>query len=468
MPNVQRNYGGFDYSNYLKTLEIYGTINAENIEILKHNNLDRISIKINEYRQNIKDKISNTLDSKVWPIYFSLILADSSYIEKDIRDDFANCSLSHILAVSGMHISYIIIGVSVLLNKILGKRCGRIVTIIVLILYTVLTGFTPSLARAIIMGIMTIISNLIYRRNDTWNFLFFSLFCILIYNPYLITNIGLQYSYIATIGIIIFNKHILKILNKRSNKLKKIKESISVLISAQIALFPLIIFHTNKFGIYFIITNLIVGFIIGPIIILGFIFLIVSILNFYFSKFLSPVVNFLIKTILFFSGIGKFPLAKIYVKTPSIWEIMIYYIFVFIISFLYKVKNDKTPNNSFLRVRWILAYIKYKYKIKKILTIYLITSIVLTSAFVFVNPIKLEINIVDVSQGDACFIITPQNKTILIDGGGSKGESFDVGKSTLLPYILDKGYTSIDYIFISHFDSDHVRRNFIYYGRNIS
>lgn len=85
MPNVQRNYGGFDYSNYLKTLEIYGTINAENIEILKHNNLDRISIKINEYRQNIKDKISNTLDSKVWPIYFSLILADSSYIEKDIK-----------------------------------------------------------------------------------------------------------------------------------------------------------------------------------------------------------------------------------------------------------------------------------------------------------------------------------------------------------------------------------------------
>ena len=53
MPNVQRNYGGFDYSNYLKTLEIYGTINAENIEILKHNNLDRIYIKINEYRKKI-------------------------------------------------------------------------------------------------------------------------------------------------------------------------------------------------------------------------------------------------------------------------------------------------------------------------------------------------------------------------------------------------------------------------------
>ena len=63
---------------------------------------------------------------------------------------------------------------------------------------------------------------------------------------------------------------------------------------------------------------------------------------------------------------------------------------------------------------------------------------------------------IDVGQGDCTFIVTPRNKTILIDGGGSSSDEFDVGKSTLLPYILDKGYTKIDYIFISHFDQDHV------------
>ena len=71
-------------------------------------------------------------------------------------------------------------------------------------------------------------------------------------------------------------------------------------------------------------------------------------------------------------------------------------------------------------------------------------------------PKKIKIHFIDVGQGDCTFIETPNDKTILIDGGGSMSSEFDVGESTLLPYILDRGYTKIDYIFISHFDQDHV------------
>lgn len=74
-----------------------------------------------------------------------------------------------------------------------------------------------------------------------------------------------------------------------------------------------------------------------------------------------------------------------------------------------------------------------------------------------ITPKNLKIHFVDVGQGDSTFIETPYGKTILIDGGGSSSKEFDIGKSTLLPYILDRGYTKIDYIFISHFDQDHVR-----------
>ena len=70
---------------------------------------------------------------------------------------------------------------------------------------------------------------------------------------------------------------------------------------------------------------------------------------------------------------------------------------------------------------------------------------------------KLEIHFVDVGQGDACLIITPLNKKILIDGGGSEFGSFNVGEKTLLPYLLDRRINKLDYIIISHFDSDHVR-----------
>ena len=65
---------------------------------------------------------------------------------------------------------------------------------------------------------------------------------------------------------------------------------------------------------------------------------------------------------------------------------------------------------------------------------------------------------IDVGQGDSCLIITPYKKSILIDGGGS--ESYNVGKNTLLPYLLDRGIKKIDYAIISHFDTDHVRADF--------
>ena len=79
---------------------------------------------------------------------------------------------------------------------------------------------------------------------------------------------------------------------------------------------------------------------------------------------------------------------------------------------------------------------------------------------------KLEVYFIDVGQGDATFIVTPHNKTILIDGGGSK--DFDVGKNTLLPYLLDRGYSSIDYLIPSHFDNDHIGRFTICNARNKS
>ena len=72
-------------------------------------------------------------------------------------------------------------------------------------------------------------------------------------------------------------------------------------------------------------------------------------------------------------------------------------------------------------------------------------------------PNDLKIYFIDVGQGDSTLIVTPTNKKILIDGGGSS--TYDVGKNTLIPYLLDRKIKEIDYVIISHFDQDHVRRN---------
>lgn len=94
---------------------------------------------------------------------------------------------------------------------------------------------------------------------------------------------------------------------------------------------------------------------------------------------------------------------------------------------------------------------KYKYKIICIVVLISISSFIIN----FI-PSNLNIYFIDVGQGDSTLIKTVQNKTILIDGGGSEFGSFDVGKNTLLPYLLDRGISKINYLMVSHFDSDHV------------
>lgn len=454
-PQESRNYGGFNYKNYLKTLNIYGSVDVTNIDVLEKSS--NFFSKINNLKESIKLNAKKIFSENAYSLFLGLILADNSVISDNVENDFRNSGISHVLSVSGMHISYIIIGISKFFNKLVGKKYGKVLTIGVLIFYIFITGFIPSLFRASFMGIMILVSSLLHRKNDLWNTIFFSLLVILLYNPYLITNIGLQLSYLGTVGIILFSKNILKFLNKEQENKSKIKETIAVSISAQIAILPFTFFHFNTFGIYFLIANLLINFIIGPTIIVGFILFIFMIFGMSIAGIISPIFNFLIELVLLISKIGTLPLAKLYIRTPTVLEIIVFYIIVFLINLIYIVKTKKILSASLLRVKWIYDLLKYKLRtnMKKTIAVVLISSLVFRLMF-FVIPQKLQLHFLDVGQGDSCFIVTPNNKTILIDGGGSEFGSFDVGENTLLPYILDRGYTCIDYILISHFDSDHV------------
>lgn len=118
------------------------------------------------------------------------------------------------------------------------------------------------------------------------------------------------------------------------------------------------------------------------------------------------------------------------------------------------------PNRKGRRFEKILLNkLKNKKLQKKLIAMTLI--IIFIFQIIKILPSTLKIYFIDVGQGDSTLIITPNHKTILIDGGGSEtNESYDVGKNTLLPYLLDRGITKLDYILISHFDSDHVRTDY--------
>ena len=474
-PEKRRNYKGFDYSNYLKQLKIYGTMKISNVKVIEERKANPIFQISNEIQTKIISNTKEALDEETSAILLGLILGNKDDIDKNIEENFRSAGMAHILAVSGMHVTYVILGLSLIMKKILGKRKNYIFCICVLIVYMFITNFSASVTRAGVMGIIMILSKIFYRKNDIYTALSISLFIILIYNPFLIQSLGLLLSYGGVIGIIILNKSILSILKnikiknkaykyfikpKIQNFLDKIKEIISVSISVQIFIFPITIYNLNTFNPYFFISNLLLSLVIGPIIIIGFLFIIVILINYQITKLFIEPIKIGIKILIFISKIGKLPFSKIYIPTLSLFSIFIYYFIIAILLAIYKIYSAKKPNMSQIRAKNLIALIKFKIKnnMKKVKTLIIIICVVIiVISFI---PKNLKIYFIDVGQGDSTLIVTPHNKTILIDGGGSENSDYDIGQNTLLPYILDRGFISIDTIIISHFDSDHVRSDY--------
>ena len=470
-PEKQRNYKGFDYSEYLKQLKIYGTIRCKKVQVLSKKQANKMFQISNQIYNKIISNTKKILKEETSSVLLGLILGDKQDIDEGTQENFRNASMSHILAVSGMHVAYVILGVKLIFKGLIGKRNTNILNIIILIFYMFITNFSPSITRAGIMGILILFSKLIYRKNDIYTSLSISLFLILIYNPFLIQNLGLQLSYGGVVGIVIFNKSILKFLKniKVKNKVYKyrikpkiqkyldqIKEIISVSISVQIAILPIILYNLNTVNPYFLISNLVLSLLIGPIVILGFLFIIIVCLNTAIAEIISPIISIGIKILNFISNIGKLPFSKNYVPTPSLFSILIYYLFLIVLFFVYNIYSSKKPNKTQIRAKNLIALMKIKLRQNRSKVKYILAIIIFLSLAIKLIPENLKIHFIDVGQGDSSLIITPQNKTILIDGGGSSSSDFDVGKSTLIPYILDRGFIKIDVVIISHFDQDHI------------
>lgn len=463
---TRRNYKGFDYSQYLKTKNIYGICKTDvnSLKVLKEDSCFVTNMWINKLRNALKNNLRTLLPSDTASIAIALFLGDSSLIEDTQKQTFSNASLSHVLAISGMHVTYVIVGCSWILNRF-DKRKSKYVFIVFLIFFAQLVGGSPSVIRAVIMSSIMIVSKIFYRKSDVINNISISCFIILIINPYNILNLGFQLSFLGTLGIVLFNKKIEEYLddlhfdkyklsnkNKKHNKsetinknkstnLKKLKSLIITSISANILILPILIYNFNIFSVTFLFSNILISPILGIIFLIGYITVIISVASIKiaipFAKFLNILIKIFNYIAIFSSNIE---ITRVLVTTPNIITVVLYYIAI-IYFFYYR---SKVINN-----------INYK-MCKRIIVIF---SIVLILAkFIPIHNNNFKIFFIDVGQGDSTLIITKANKTILIDGGGSEVGDYNVGEKVLVPYLLNRKIKNIDYMIFSHFDSDHCGR----------
>lgn len=264
----------FSYKNYLLKDYIYSVIYFPKIEKLGKPQGSTFSFVYSGILW-IKDKMRNSIRNNFLPPQSSLlegvILGDKHVISQDIKDKFRNTGLSHIIAVSGLHIvilSSIVMYILLMLG--LWRNQAFYGAIIFILIYVALVGFPASAVRAGIMGIIYLLAQKLGRQTTSTRIIVLVAALMLLFNPLLLFyDVGFQLSFLAVLGIILLDP-IIKSLVKIPSKYQNTLSLFTVTISAQIFTLPLIIYNFGNISFVSIFTNILILPVIPAIMLFGF------------------------------------------------------------------------------------------------------------------------------------------------------------------------------------------------------
>ncbi len=275
-------------------------------------------------RQTIGDAIERCFEGEAAHFYRAVITGDRSKVGTEINASFSRSGILHILAVSGQHFSLIIVGLYRLLMHIFKrKRACSIVAIVAAVLYTVFTGFSPSVLRAAFMCCAVFCANIFKERSDSLITLSLALVILLLFNPYAIVNTGLQLSFLATLGIILTLDRLDRLYEEKKIKavFKPLITSTALSVAASLFCMPVYLFGFDYVSICSPITNLFANFLVGPAMLCG----IVAVpLKAVFIDFASQLGELIFELLLFISdSLAYLKFSCMSLHTPFIWLLLV-------------------------------------------------------------------------------------------------------------------------------------------------
>ena len=403
VPNNNTIPNNFNYKDYLYHKYIYYIIKIDKIKIISKNDNIFLNIKNSIYKRIDKIKYNNYL--------YAFILGKSYYIDSEVLNNYKINGITHLFALSGLHVSMFSSIILFILKKIkLNEKLSYFITNLFLIFFAFIASFTPSIVRSVLFFILSSINNVYYLYIKP-KYLLYIVFSILIFiNPFYIYDTGFILSFCISFFILLFNEK-----NKINNNLLSI---LVISILSTLSSLPIIINMSYEINILGFINNLFfipyVTYIVFPL----------SIIVVFISK-LSFLLNFLIIIMEYVSKVSSNILnVKLIFPKMSLFLIIIYYV--------------------------LLILIVKKINLKKIFIIYL-SFLYFRCNFDKNNYVYF----IDVGQGDSALIVTKNNKSILIDTGGKVGSNYSLMKSNVIPFFKSIGIRKLDYLFITHGDYDH-------------
>ena len=403
VPNNNTIPNNFNYKDYLYHKYIYYIIKIDKIKMISKN--DNVFL-------NIKNSIYKRIDSIKYNNYlYAFILGKSYYIDSEVLNNYKVNGITHLFALSGLHVSMFSSIILFILKKIkLNEKLSYLITSLFLIFFAFIASFTPSIVRSVLFFILSSINNVYYLYIKP-KYLLYIVFSILIFiNPFYIYDTGFILSFCISFFILLFNEK-----NKINNNLLSI---LVISILSTLSSLPIIINMSYEINMLGFINNLFfipyVTYIVFPL----------SIIVVFISK-LSFILNFLIIIMEYISKVSSNILnIKLIFPKMSLFLIIIYYV--------------------------LLILIVKKINLKKIFIIYL-SFLYFRCDFDKNNYVYF----IDVGQGDSALIVTKNNKSILIDTGGKVGSNYSLMKSNVIPFFKSIGIRKLDYLFITHGDYDH-------------
>jgi len=439
MPQGRRNIGGFDSRKFLASRGISGTMSTQEkaLTILEGDRGSWLKKTGYKFRHNILNTLNSSLPDKESSVLAGMLIGYTDKMPEEMEEDFRRAGLSHIMAVSGANIAFLLAPFLWLLKKAgLNPRWSSALAFPCMLFYVYATGMEASVIRAAIMAGITLTGMLLWRKADIYCSLAASAIIILFCNSFMLFDLGFILSFVATLSLVIFYK---PLFSKMPEKLPKIiRDTTAGTISAQLGVIPIIAYCFNTFSIISVFTNLLIVPLTGIITVLGAVLVVLGNILLPAARLLGILLGVMIDIMMMITGkMAEIPWAEINIATPSIILVLIYYFILIYLRFWHPKLAKEAARPVFASIMLLCG------------AVILIVSI----------PDKsLRIYFADVGQGDCAVIRTPSGNNIILDGGGSINdtEGSYVGERIVVPLLYNLNVTEIDLMIASHGHMDHI------------
>ena len=493
------NEGNFDSKRYYMSFGIYAAVSANQIQITD-DSYDAIRQGLYQWKTSVKNRINIICNQNVKgilkvlknknSIYSGILLGDKSDMDMELKELYSASGISHILAISGLHISMIGMFLYAGFRRKFCFGVSASVSIIVVVMFGILSGMGVATIRALVMFGLKLFGEVIGRSYDYLTAISLAGIILLMENPFVVFHSGFQMSFAAIVSIVIIWKKIVFILQlekqekdkrKPKNKYKylfaRVKKKIilSLLFSLNISIFmsPIVAYHYFSLPTYSFLLNIIVVPFMSIVVISG-------VLGIAFSYFGAGVAraaifpgSFVLELYEKMCNMAlKLPFANIIVGKPNKIIIVIYYLLIIVVLLFLEHKRKKFLNernkklmhfsDKGIRVCDYINIVNYK-KGKIMFPVFLILTVIVLNSLLygyfpfyrmFAQSNQLVITALDVGQGDGIIFQTPNHKVITIDGGSTSVNQ--VGKYRIIPFFKSQCIRKIDYAVMTHADEDHV------------